>query len=396
MNRPFTEKYKIIHARKRLLTALADTLLSPIYRLKRGPLNPPIPWGKIKKILVIRTAYIGDVLMTLPILKPLKLQCPQAKIHFLTPYAAASLLENHPYLDKIISYDAFWFYKRENWFSQYRAVMKELKKESYDLIIEARGDIRDLLFLARPLKASYKTAYAYGGGEYFLSHPVPYPEIIHKTDGHLNILEHLGVPILPEDREMKIYLQEKETSLAKETLSKLGVHFDLPLVGIHPGGRKPLKSWPSDRYGILAKNLQNQTKAQILVTGTPEEIPLIDEMKEAAGIPLIVLAGKTSFREMAALISYCNLFITNDSAPMHLAVSVGAPTLALFGPSKSLETAPYGTLHQFLEEDYPCRWTCDEDQCYYKEYQACMKAMTVERVTQTAVEMLNETTHYIK
>lgn len=384
----FTDKYKIINPRKRQVTALADALLSPVYRWKRGPLNPPIPWENIKKILVIRTAYIGDVLMTLPVLQPLKQKCPQAEIHFLAPHAAAPLLENHPYLDRIIPYDAFWFYKREHWLSQYRAVMKELKKESYDLIIEARGDIRDLLFLVRPLKAPYKAAYAYGGGEYFLTHPVPYSQLIHKVDGHLNILQHLGIKIPFNDRHMKIYLSDKEITQAKETLTLMGIDFNLPLVGIHPGGRKPLKSWAADRYGQLASILHQKTNAQVLVTGTEEEIPLINQMQDSAGFPLFIVAGKTSIREMAAILSCCNMFVTNDSAPMHLSVSVDTPTLALFGPSKAAETGPYGDRHWYLEEDFPCRWTCDEDQCYYKEYQACMKALSVEKVTEAALGML--------
>ena len=328
--------------------------------------------------------------MTMPILKPLKIACPQAEITMLVPSSAAPLLEQHPYCNKVIAWNAPWFYPVSQIGNlSYQQMRMQLRKEKYDLIIEARGDIRDITVLTFAVRAKYRLSYGYGGGEYLLTHTAPYPEIIHKVDGHLNLIRHIGVPVLPDDKTMKVYLANNEIRVAKETLSKMGIPENSVIIGIQPGGRKALKSWSPDKYGALAKWLSTEYNAQIVVTGTAEESALLEQMQQSTGVPLYLLAGKTTIRELAAILSVCHLFICNDSAPMHLAAAVNTPTLAIFGPSKSLETAPYGDIHQVVELDYPCRWTCDEDQCYYKNYQECLTALPVELVTEKARMMLD-------
>ena len=81
-------------------------------------------------------------------------------------------------------------------------------------------------------------------------------------------------------------------------------------------------------------------------------------------------------------------FICNDSAPMHIAAAMKTLTVAIFGPSKSRETGPYGNVHRVVEKDFPCRFTCDEDSCKHKIYQACMKAITPDDVYNAAMELI--------
>lgn len=77
----------------------------------------------------------------------------------------------------------------------------------------------------------------------------------------------------------------------------------------------------------------------------------------------VSLAGKTDLRILASLLERFNLFICNDSAPLHIASVMKTPVVAIFGPSKSKETCPYGNIHRVVEKDFPCRYTCDEDAC---------------------------------
>ena len=459
----FTQKYKIINPKKRMATRLIDFCLSPWFTIARGLgyqhgiRNKPIDLKSLKKILIIRTAYIGDVIMTLPMLQPLKRACPQAEITMLVPTGAAPLLENHPYVDKVIPYNAFWFYKQRRQSSpleeyvndlgldsldtvqlvleleeqfgkesrnldsreikkyidkrvqeisdgreklesfklyypgkaDYKNVIQHIQSEKYDLVIDARGDIRDIYFLVYRSHAKYRVSYGFGGGSYFLTHVVPYTELIHKVDAHLDLLRYLGIQVLQEDQKLEIFLTDEEKRKAKEKLRELGIQDSDTVIGIHPGGRKPLKSWQPEKYAQLADKISSNSKTKILVTGTEDEKPIIDQMVKNMTQNPMVLAGKTNIRELAAIISQCAMFITNDSAPMHISAAVGTPSLAIFGPSKSIETSPYGKGHQIVENDYPCRWTCDEDKCYHIEYHGCIKSIEVEQVLQTALELIN-------
>ncbi len=100
------------------------------------------------------------------------------------------------------------------------------------------------------------------------------------------------------------------------------------------------------------------------------------------------LAGKTDLRLLASLIERFNLFICNDSAPLHIASAMKTPTVAIFGPSKSIETGPYGNTHIVVEKDFPCRYSCDENVCKHKIYNECMTAITTDDVCNAVKDIL--------
>ena len=202
--------YKIVNKKKKIVTAIVDfigyIIWTPVNLFRK---KHPFLTG-IKEILVIRTAYIGDVVMTLPILKPLKELYPDSRLTFLTGLKAAELLRNNPYIDEILGYDAFWFYTKvgKKALMDYFRFLKVLRRRVYDLVIEARGDIRDIALLAYLSKSRYKVSYKVGGGGYLLTHVVPYEEVKHKVEYHLDIVRFLGGDIT--GLEWRIYLTPEE------------------------------------------------------------------------------------------------------------------------------------------------------------------------------------------
>ncbi|KJR42497.1 Glycosyl transferase, family 9 [Candidatus Magnetoovum chiemensis] len=125
-----------------------------------------------------------------------------------------------------------------------------------------------------------------------------------------------------------------------------------------------------------------------MALGSEEEKPLVHQIISAmkAEKPLN-FAGALNIRELAGVISRAGLFICNDSAPMHIAASLNVPTVAIFGPSKSVETSPYGNVYSVVEKDYPCRYTCDETTCHHKPRWGCMEDITVEDVFDAVCEL---------
>src|SRR3989344_5494937 len=217
--------YKIINKRKLFATIAADLVGNLIFFPRLFKKAEEIKPEEIQEILVIRTAYIGDVIMTIPILKPLKERFPDSRISFLTSIKAKEILKNNPYIDKIITYNPFWFYHSGK--KEYFEFIRMLRKRPFDLIIETRGDIRDILLLVWPLKTRFKVGYNIGGGGYLLTHVVPYKGTIHKVEYHLNIAKYLGCEI-NKDVEWGIYLTGDEKKRVKEILEGEGGSPDRP------------------------------------------------------------------------------------------------------------------------------------------------------------------------
>jgi ADP-heptose:LPS heptosyltransferase len=116
----------------------------------------------------------------------------------------------------------------------------------------------------------------------------------------------------------------------------------------------------------------------LVLLSAGSEIGLAGEIAGMMRNKPILLSGKTTIRQLSGVIAKAALLVCNDSAPMHIAAALGTPTVAIFGPSKSIETRPYGKGHLVIEKDFPCRWSCDEVRCKNKNHHACMEAITVD------------------
>lgn len=377
--------YKIINRKKLAAVRIADiigsALWAPVSIFKR---KAPPRKEAVREILVIRTAYLGDVIMTLPMLRPLKELYPAARITFLTLSAAADLFKNNPYVDDVITHDASWFYEKSDglW-----GLLKRLRSMRFDLVIEARADLRDIFLIAYLSGAKHRVSYNVGGGGFLLTGIVPYEAVKHRVDYHLDIVRYLGGQT--GELDWGINISDDESHKADILLAKSGS--DGLLIGMHPGGRKGLKCWPQARFAQLADNMIDRFRAKVFFTGAPNEAALIDGIIGMMKNKAQSLAGKADLRTALALIGKLDLFITNDSAPLHIASAMSTPTVALFGPSKSNETGPYGNINRVVEKAFPCRQTCDEDVCNHPVKNECMDAVSVDDVFKAVADVLRQT-----
>jgi ADP-heptose:LPS heptosyltransferase len=280
------------------------------------------------------------------------------------------VLENNPYVDEIVTFDPFWFYKSSK--SEYLQFIRTFKKRDFDLVIEARGDIRDLLFIVEPLKSRYKVGSGIGGGRYFLTHVVPYRGVTHRVEYHLDLVRFLGCNTKPV--EWGIHLADVEKEEVSGILKKYAV--PSPFVCAHPGARMPLKRWSPEKCAALYDMIMEEFGLPMVILGVPDECATIREIIARMKHKPIDLGGRLSLRQFAGVVSQARLFVCNDSAPMHIAAAMKTPTVAIFGPSKSRETGPYGAVpHRVVEKEFPCRFTCDECTCLYRVHNACMHAI---------------------
>ncbi|MBF0368877.1 MAG: glycosyltransferase family 9 protein [Magnetococcales bacterium] len=384
--------YKIINKKKRWVTILGDLLGSLLFFpriLMRG--QKEIDPAKIQSILVIRTAYIGDVIMTIPILKPIRDRFPNAKISFLSSHSARGILEQNPHVDEVLGYDAFWFHDAPK--NQLFPFLKSIRQRHFDLVIEARADIRDIAMLVLPIKARYKVSYGVGGGHYLLTHMVPYEKLSHKIHYHLDMVRHLGCNTPNEEDPTtavtwNLNPSDTHRQAADNILKKHGITGDF--VAIHPGSRMALKRWPNDRFALLSDWIMAKWQMPVVVVGSPEEKELVGDIAGRMQNKPVDLAGQFGLMELAAVLDRATMMICNDSAPMHVAAAMDTPIVAIFGPSSSIETGPFCSHHRVVEIDAHCRATCDEGTCLDSNVHHCIQELHVERLEEAVTDLMEE------
>ncbi len=278
--------------------------------------------SKINKILVIKPAAIGDVLLATPVVENLRNNFPGAEINFLTQKFCKEALTGNPFISRILTYDLRY---DGGWF-----IIKNIRKQKYDLIIDLFGNPRTALitFLSgAKYKVGYKfrqRAYAYNikldsrGGE------------VHNMEFNLDSLRALGLevkPYLP-----KFYINNIHKEFAEKFFNDNGLS-GLPVIGINPSGSWPTKVWHLDKFAELINKLGSGYKF-LIIWGYEDEFKQAQKLKDKTG-DNVVLMPETDIKYMGALLKKCGVFLTNDTGPMHIASALGVNTTAIFGPTNS-------------------------------------------------------------
>ncbi|MBI5755965.1 MAG: lipopolysaccharide heptosyltransferase II [Nitrospirae bacterium] len=192
--------------------------------------------------------------------------------------------------------------------------------------------------------------------------------------------ETLVSPMLTKDSKQKewLHLSQDEIQRGKEMLSKNNIPPDFLIIGINPGAAYgSAKRWYPERFARLSNILSNKYNAKIIVFGGKQEQDISEQIVSASQVSILNMAGKTSVRELMAMIKHCRLFITNDSGPMHIAAALGVPVVAIFGSTDPSKTSPLGEQHIVIKKDIACS-PCFLRKCY-KDL-LCMDLISVDDV----------------
>ncbi|HEX9916552.1 MAG TPA: glycosyltransferase family 9 protein [candidate division Zixibacteria bacterium] len=336
----------------------------------------------IKKILIIRLSSLGDVVLTTPVIKALKDKLPQAEIHFLTKSKYASLLKDNPHLSSIMELE-------DRGVSGLLFTLRKIRKLNFDLVIDLHANLRSF-FIRRLSRAKLKIRYNKRWIARFLM--VNFKKIKipsqHTVDSYLSCLKRLDIHI--SNRMPELYLDEKSKEFAEQLLT--GVSKDDILIGIVPGAKWETKKWGEENFAKAIEILNNRIKASFLVFGAKEDEVLISKLKSLAGdIDFMEIIG-LPFPKLSALISRCGIILTNDSGPMHIAVALKVPVLAIFGPTHpKLGFSPLGERDTILCANVECS-PCSlhgERECYQKT-KICMEKITPEMVADEVLEILKD------
>ncbi|MBM4146550.1 MAG: lipopolysaccharide heptosyltransferase II [Nitrospira sp.] len=333
-----------------------------------------------RNLLVRGVNWIGDGVMTLPALTALRKALPETKISILLKPWVAPVFENNPNIDEIILYD-----------DKHKGIIGKLKlsrmlnKKDFcsAILLQNAFDAALITFLA-----GIKNRFGYNsdGRGFLLTSALPLPhtkDTTHQIYYYLNLVEQLGLKA--DYSEPYIFLKPEERLHAREMLN----HMRKPILAVNPGATYgSAKRWFPDRFAEIANWFISDTGGSAIIFGGKTEVDIADEIYKKV-IPgfrtpdsLLSLAGKTSLRELISLASECDVFVTNDSGPMHIAYAVRTPLIAIFGSTDPVLTGPPpgvdGNNYIVIKPDLSCS-PCFERSCKTNDLR-CMYAITSDEV----------------
>lgn len=339
---------------------------------------------KENRILIVNVNWVGDVLFSTPAIRAVRKRYPQAYIACMVVPRCREVLELNPHLDELLIYDEQKEYKG---LSGKLRLISALKARRFDTVFLFHRSLTRTLMVALSGIKERVGIYNPKRGFLLTKKVEPQKSDVHKVEQFLNIVKAKDVP--PAGKNMELFISKEDEAFARDYLKSQGVKEDRPIIVLNPGGNWDLKRWPAANFAELGDKLAELFGAQILITGAEKDVELGDSISGMMKHNPVVTCGKTTLRQLAAVLKHADLVISNDSGPMHIAVSQGVKTIALFGPTDPKVTGPYGDGRYVVIQKPPrkpeCEITCYNLRC---EDNVCMKEITVEDVIKEATKLL--------
>ena len=347
-----------------------------------GKIMHPIRPHNIKKIFIRSVNWIGDAVMTLPAIGTIREFFPAAEITILANPLVAELFASHPWIDRVIVLDEGAAHKGVT--GRLR-LAGEVRKCSFDLAVILPNSLNSAVvpWLAGIPARLGKTG---DGRTLLLTHRFPrslQPHGVHQSQNYLALLEHFG--ITGGIKQQLLVTTDDEDAAIASRLAGNGIEKGDFVLGINPGATYgSAKRWYPDRFAVVALTLAAAWRAKVVITGGPGEAAIAGDIERDLAGNCLNMAGRTSVRELMALIKRCNFFITNDSGPMHLAAAFGVPLVAIFGSTDHSTTYPLSDSAIVVRESIDCA-PCMKRECPTDHI--CMKAVMPETVIKKALEL---------
>ena len=287
------------------------------------------------KILIFHPAAIGDAMIATPVAKTLRLNFPEAKITYWS----------HPSLRQLIvglcpSVDEFLDFSREHGVLALRKVLEDAEPDLFvDLSNSNRAKLFTLFSKARVVR--------------YVKRPSSERPIMHAVNNFMEVIE----PVCPEVPESLFPTIFPKASAAEILADHTGAESQKPIIGIVPGVGKSRahRAWVHDGWLFILKLLQTRATHDVVLIGGDDETSICKELKTESESSCINLAGRLTLAQTAAVLKGCQVVITGDTGPAHIANAVGTPVIALHGPTYSARSGPFDYLSLALDESKNCR-----------------------------------------
>ncbi|MFQ5431058.1 MAG: putative lipopolysaccharide heptosyltransferase III [Nitrospinota bacterium] len=346
--------------------------------------------SSIKKILVLRYRSIGDIILSFPTIETLKETYPKARIDMLIDERLADICYAHPHVNYLLLHKS-----TRGKSGNLSLVMQSLKfiykirKQKYDMVVDLhsgpRSSILTLLSGARYRIGSlmrkrhklFYNLYAEPGGD----------RKMHTVNVMLKAISPLKPKRLAK-KSLFLRYSDEDSLYVKNFLEKYDVTEKETVVMVHPGARVDIKRLPAQRMGEIVNWMTSELGVKVIYAGKDSDLPAIADIVSYSGKPGLMATNLTLGR-LAALINSCNVFIGNDSGPMHMAAALDVPIVAFFGPSDPAVWSPWGARGKIVRCTPMDCMPCDQKGCPYVGHH-CMtkiKESDIKRAIVSALKM---------
>lgn len=337
----------------------------------------------VQNILVVKISAIGDVVLAIPSLRAIRAKFPHSRLWVLTSTVTRALLQNCPYINNIIVYDKE---RKDQGLIGLWRLGADLRKINFDFVVDLQNSKTShiLSFLSGAFRR-----YGYGNKKFsfLLNYKIKDDKLpVSPVTHQLQVLKLFGVDSI--DQKLELWPSPEDKEYVNDFLGRQWIGEKQILIGLNIGSSKKWQSkrWPIENWAKLCDELAIKHNWRILLTGGKEDLPLAEELAKITTAKPIMAVGQTSLTQLAALIGKCHIYLTSDSAPMHIALSMGVNCLAIFGPTDSRRHSSLDPKLTVIEKNLKCQ-PCYKAKCRDLE---CLKQITVKEVLETVENIVNQ------
>ena len=353
----------------------------------------------MKDILIINLTRMGDLLQTTPLMAGLKNKYPGLQITLLANTAFAEICRGIPLIDDLVVFDvkdygARLMNREYNLLDNYRfleRLIDKLNEKEYALTLNVTHSSVSAVLTSLVRTGEVRGFTIDSEGHRIIKHPWMryFFHVVHNRQYnpfHLVDMYMKFGEVSPQTRTLIYNIPKEDEENALNILENKVNDSDKKRIGIHLGASKDEKSWPVRSYAGLANRITSDINAKIIIFGSKGESALAEEFTQYLNEPPVNLVGQTGLSELAALIKLCDLFITNDTGPLHIATTAGTQVLDISTANvHCFETGPYGEDHYVIQADLPCAPCGFDVEC---KDQVCKSIISPESVSQVVKALL--------
>lgn len=347
--------------------------------LKGSPLT--LHKKKIKQILLIQLGDIGDVVVSLPCVRALKENFPEAQVVVAVRAKARELIDICPWADDVISIEQPQLAMTAA-IGYHIEFFRRLRAFRFDLVLDLRAGTRGAAlagFSGAAIRVGFYSTKEPFWRNWAFTHLKPFmPDPNrHQSIYYQSLLTECGIDILHQFPE--IVVPPELSQQARQLLARQKVDLNKQIIAVHPFALWRYKEWPLEKTAELVRRLTRGTNRTALIIGAPSEKERAQSIVDQCNGQAVNLAGETGLGLLTAVVQHSMLLIGMDSALGHISAAVSTPSVIIFGPGKPGVWAPLGKLSRIVHKDLPCIY-CGQKGCDGHGRSLCLEQLSVEEV----------------
>ncbi|MES2354882.1 MAG: glycosyltransferase family 9 protein [Pseudomonadota bacterium] len=350
-------------------------------------------WRAAKNILCVRLDNLGDVLMTTPAMRALKLSEPDRRIVLLASHAGAAAARFIPEVDEVIEYQSPWMKSTKRHDATLdHAIVRALRRHKFDaaviFTVYSQSPLPAALlcyFAEIPLRLAHCRENPYQLLSDWIADPEPENVVRHEVRRQLDLVAAIGSVTV--DERLSFAVSFADLTWARERLQAIGVDITRRWFLLHPGASAASRCYPPELWAEAARQITIEADCPVVLTGSANEAPLVENIRCLIGTRAHSLVGQLELGQFAAVVSLAPLLLCGNTGPVHVAAAVGTPVVDLYALTNPQHT-PWQVPNRVLFHDVPCRF-CYKSVCP-KGHNDCLRKITPAQIVEASMWLLDQ------